>query len=101
CPCPSGATCTQTGGDSPPPAAGSPGACCTPKSAASYAGQCGTGLPDGCGNNDISVACSVNQVCVDNATGAPGVAPPPGTPGTCCTRTTCSAVPAGQCMAVP
>ena len=101
CGCAAGQTCTQSGGDTPPPSNGSTGSCCTPKTAASYAGQCGTNLPDGCGKNDVNVACGANQDCVNNSTGAPGVAPASGTPGSCCTKANaCGGVPAGQCQEV-
>lgn len=96
CACTNPATCTTDGGASPPPPASSPGLCCTPMTAASYAGKCGTNLPDGCGKNNVNVACPNGGVCVDNATGAPGKPPAAGTPGTCCTRTDTCGAPGGD-----
>jgi hypothetical protein len=103
CACPNGASCTVDGGASPAPAPGSTGSCCTPKGAASYssAGQCGTNLPNGCGQNNVNVSCPNGGVCVNNQTGSPGPAPPNGVPGTCCTLTdTCAGQPADSCASI-
>lgn len=96
CVCPNGTTCTVDGGAAPAPAVSVAGMCCAPKTAASYqsAGQCGTNLPNGCGQNNVTVSCGAGKECVNNATGSAGPAPPNGTPGTCCTRTdTCNNAP--------
>jgi|GEM_PF-1544498 len=99
CACAAGSTCTTTGGATPPPPVSTPGMCCTPKVAADYtaAGQCGTNLPNGCGASTINVSCGANKECVNNATGAPGAAPPSGTPGSCCTRTDTCNLASGTC----
>lgn len=102
CPCAGGQTCTQNGGATPAPAAGTPGACCAPKTAASFSsqGQCGTNLPNGCGGT-VTVACGANQECVANMNGQPGPAPANGVVGTCCTRTdTCASNAPGSCASV-
>lgn len=101
CNCTGSTTCTTDGGISPPPPTSTTGMCCTRRTAAFYAGQCGTNLPNGCGQNNINVTCPNGGICVNNATGAPDNAPPNGTPGTCCTPThTCAGQPAGECAAV-
>ena len=99
CSCAAGSSCTQNGGATPAPAAGTPGMCCTAKTAADYvaAGQCGTNLPDGCGKSTINASCGANKACVNNATGAPGAAPPNGVVGSCCTRTDSCNLAAGTC----
>lgn len=100
CACAAG-SCTTDGGASPAPPLSTPGMCCSPKTAATYqaAAQCGTNLPNGCGQNNINVSCGAGKECVNNATGSAGPAPPSGTPGTCCTRTdTCGTAP--NCAAV-
>jgi hypothetical protein len=105
CSCPTGQVCTQNGGASPPPATSTTGACCTPTlTATTYrnAGQCGTSLPNGCGQNNVNASCPSGGVCVNNGTGAPGAAPPPGTIGSCCTRTNeCASQPPNTCASVP
>lgn len=101
CKCGSGETCTTDGKDDPAPSSGTAGLCCKKKTASAYAGKCGTQLSDGCGGK-FDVPCGANQDCVDNDTGAKGVAPPDGKPGTCCTRTgDCAAEAAGTCASIP
>ncbi len=101
CNCAGGSQCTLDGGAAPAPAVSATGMCCVQKTAAAYAGQCGTNLPNGCGQNNINVTCPNGGICVDNQTGAAGNAPPNGVAGTCCTPThTCAGQPAGQCNAV-
>jgi hypothetical protein len=99
CNCAAGTTCTTNGGATAPPPISTPGMCCTPKTAADYtaAAQCGTNLPNGCGLSNINVSCGANKECVNNATGAPGAAPPNGVPGSCCTRTDSCNLAAGSC----
>jgi hypothetical protein len=95
CTCPTGTSCTADGGAAPAPASGKAGECCTPTPYPT--GQCGTGLPDGCGKK-VTVGCPNNQECVDNSTGAPGATPAPGVVGSCCVRTdSCNALDAGTC----
>lgn len=103
CTCTNPATCTADGGVAPaPPVTTGTGMCCTPKTATSYTsqGQCGTNLPNGCGLNNINASCGGGKECVNNATGQPGPAPPPGTVGSCCTRTDTCTQAAGQCAPV-
>lgn len=101
CGCANGTSCTADGGAAPAPPSGTPGECCTPKTAASYAGKCGTNLPNGCGQNNVNVSCPNGGFCVNNQNGAPDVAPPNGVAGTCCTNTaTCTGQPAGSCAPV-
>jgi hypothetical protein len=101
CNCTNPTKCTLDGGVAASPPTSTTGLCCTPRTTAFYAGQCGTNLPNGCGQNNINVNCPDKGICVNNATGAPGNAPPNGTPGTCCTPThTCAGQPAGSCTAV-
>lgn len=101
CTCASGA-CTADGGAAPAPASGSVGACCAPRTAASYTsvGQCGTNLPNGCGANNVSAACPAGQECVANSTGSPGPAPASGVVGSCCTRTDSCNLASGTCGVV-
>lgn len=102
CACGPGATCTQNGGDTAAPAAGTTGQCCTPRAATYYTaqGQCGTQLSNGCGGK-IDAVCPNNGVCVDNMNGTAGPAPAAGKVGTCCTRTdSCTSVAAGTCADV-
>lgn len=101
CNCTGSQKCTTNGGDSTAPPVGTTGSCCTPKTAAAYAGQCGTKLSNGCGGT-IDVACAAGLYCVNNGTGAPGDAPPNGTAGTCCTpQGKCSDEDAGTCAPIP
>jgi hypothetical protein len=101
CNCAGGTICTTNGGATPAPPTSTPGSCCSPRSAAFYAGQCGTNLPNGCGQNNINVNCPGSQVCVANGSGQPGPAPASGTPGTCCTRTNECAAAAPGCASQP
>ncbi len=98
CPC-AGGVCTTNGGNAPAPAAGATGLCCSPIGAVAYtgAGQCGTNLSNGCGQNNVNASCGVGKECVNNGTGAPGAAPPPGTVGSCCTRTDSCNLASGTC----
>jgi hypothetical protein len=103
CACPGGTTCTADGGAAPAPSAGTTGACCTPLGASYYTGQneCGTALPNGCGQNNVTANCPAGKECVDDTTGSPGPMPPPGKIGTCCTRTdSCTGIDAGSCPLV-
>jgi hypothetical protein len=100
CACSGTEKCTADSKDDPAPAPGTPGACCTPKTAASYAGQCGTKLSNGCGGT-IDVNCAAGLYCVDNPTGAVGNAPAAGVAGTCCTPTgKCNTEAAGTCAPI-
>lgn len=102
CAC-TGGVCTTTGGDSPPPPASTAGACCTPITASTYtnAGQCGTNLPNHCGQNTINATCGDGKECVNNANGSPGPAPPAGVVGSCCTRSdSCSSMATGTCGSI-
>lgn len=98
------AVCTADGGNSSAPPTSTAGLCCTPLTASSYAGKCGTNLPNGCGQNNINVNCptvnGVAGVCVNNTTGSAGNAPPNGVAGTCCTRTDSCTQAAGECAPV-
>lgn len=101
CNCASG-KCTQNGGNTPAPAPGSAGQCCTPRTASYYTSQnqCGTQLSDGCGGT-LNASCGSGKECVNNSTGAPGSSPPAGVVGTCCTRTdSCNSVASGACSDV-
>lgn len=101
CNCANPTVCTQDGGVAPAPPTSTTGLCCTPKTAASYAGQCGTNLPNGCGRNNVNATCPNGGICVNNPTGSPGTAPPSGVAGTCCTPThTCTGQDAGACAPV-
>ena len=101
CNCGTGLDCTQDGANTPPPAAGTPGACCKPNAATVYTskGQCGTKLSDGCGNNTINAVCPGTEECITGS--APGAAPAPGVIGSCCTPDTsgCAANPT-KCAAI-
>ena len=101
CNCGSPKKCTTNGGDSPAPPKGNPGTCCTPKTASSYAGQCGKKLSNGCGGT-IDVGCPTNLFCVNNQEGKVGEEPPPGVAGTCCTpQGSCDDEAAGKCESIP
>ncbi len=102
CNCTGTGICTSTGGATPAPPVSTTGMCCTPKTVADLValGQCGTNLPNGCGQNNLNPSCAAGKDCVNNATGAPGPVPPSGTAGTCCTRTDTCAPAAGTCPPV-
>jgi hypothetical protein len=89
CSCSGGEVCTADGGAASAPASSATGLCCSPHDATFYTsqGQCGTNLPNGCGQNNLNASCPGAEVCVNNATGSAGPAPPNGTVGSCCTRT--------------
>jgi hypothetical protein len=103
CPCSPGSdVCTTAGGAASPPPAGTPGTCCAALTEASYTskGECGTALPDGCGQDVVDAYCPEGE-CVDNLTGSPGAMPPAGTIGSCCVPDySCAGVAAGICAFV-
>lgn len=96
CPCPGGSTqtCLDTGGSAV--SNNEQGACCVRKTClGDYAGQCGTGLTDGCGGT-LNCGCNgANQTCI-TGTAPAGTTPPTGVAGTCCNESGCNAA-LGEC----
>jgi hypothetical protein len=70
--------------------------CCAANTcAATYAGKCGTALPNGCGTNSLNCPCAGGTCTTD---GGASPAPPASTPGMCCTPFGASHYTgAGQC----